>query len=278
MVQEIDGVEFRMGEPFDFGFLERFGRVFKVFDDQDSGNICFGTERDGKRYFVKFAGARTARCPGEPGEAVERLKASVPVYRELCHPNLIRLIEAGDMGGGFGMVFEWALGDCMGRMYPEGHERFMALPLEARTEVFHRVLDFLEYVHSRGYLAVDFYDGSIMYDFESGKTTVCDVDFFVKKPYVNTMGRMWGSAIFMSPEEFRMGAEIDEVTNVYTAGAMAFALLGARKGSYSREREDWPLGDGLYELARRAVSDDRDRRPKSIRELRESWRELENLL
>lgn len=274
MVQEIDGVEFRMGEPFDFGFLERFGRVFKVFDDQDSGNICFGTERDGKRYFVKFAGARTARCPGEPGEAVERLKASVPVYRELCHPNLIRLIEAGDMGGGFGMVFEWALGDCMGRMYPEGHERFMALPLEARTEVFHRVLDFLEYVHSRGYLAVDFYDGSIMYDFESGKTTVCDVDFFVKKPYVNTMGRMWGSAIFMSPEEFRMGAEIDEVTNVYTAGAMAFALLG----SYSRERKDWPLGDGLYELARRAVSDDRDRRPKSIRELRESWRELENLL
>ena len=274
MVQEIDGVEFRMGEPFDFGFLERFGRVFKVFDDQDSGNICFGTERDGKRYFVKFAGARTARCPGEPGEAVERLKASVPVYRELCHPNLIRLIEAGDMGGGFGMVFEWALGDCMGRMYPEGHERFMALPLEARTEVFHRVLDFLEYVHSRGYLAVDFYDGIIMYDFESGKTTVCDVDFFVKKPYVNTMGRMWGSAIFMSPEEFRMGAEIDEVTNVYTAGAMAFALLG----NYSREREDWPLGDGLFELASRAVSDDRDRRPKSIRELRESWRELENLL
>lgn len=274
MVQEIDGVEFRMGEPFDFGFLERFGRVFKVFDDQDSGNICFGTERDGKRYFVKFAGARTARCPGEPGEAVERLKASVPVYRELCHPNLIRLIEAGDMGGGFGMVFEWALGDCMGRMYPEGHERFMALPLEARTEVFHRVLDFLEYVHSRGYLAVDFYDGSIMYDFESGKTTVCDVDFFVKKPYVNTMGRMWGSSIFMSPEEFRMGAEIDEVTNVYTAGAMAFALLGG----YSRERKDWPLGDGLYELASRAVSDDRNNRPQSVRELRESWRELENLL
>ena len=59
---------------------------------------------------------------------------------------------------------------------------------------------------------------------------------------------------------------------------MAFALLGARKGSYSREREDWPLGDGLYELASRAVSDDRNNRPQSVRELRESWRELENLL
>lgn len=269
MVQSLDGIEFRMGGPFDFGFLRRYGRVFRVFDDQDSGNICFGMEKDGERYFVKFAGAPTARCPGEPGEAVERLKASAPVYRDLRHPNLIRLIEAEEMGGGFAMVFQWAEGDCMGRMYPEEHKRFMALPIEARLEVFDRVLDFLQYVHSRGYLAVDFYDGSVMYGFESGRTTVCDVDFFVRKPYINTMGRMWGSSKFMSPEEFRLGAELDEVTNVYTAGAMAFALIGG----YSREREDWPLGEELFELASRAVSDRREERPQSIRELREAWQE-----
>lgn len=269
MVQSLDGIEFRMGEPFDFGFLSKYGRVFRVFDDQDSGNICFGTEKDGERYFVKFAGARTARCPGEPAGAVERLKASMPVYRDLRHPNLIRLIEAGDMGGGFGMVFRWAQGDCMGRMYPQEHKRFIALPLSARLEVFDRVLDFLAYVHSQGYLAVDFYDGSIMYDFASGRTTVCDVDFFVKRPYVNTMGRMWGSSKFMSPEEFQLGAEIDEVTNVYTAGAMAFALLAG----YSRERRDWPLGEGLFKVASRAASSDRSERPGSIRELQRLWQE-----
>ena len=270
MVQSLDGIEFRMGGPFDFGFLSKYGRVFRVFDDQDSGNICFGTEKDGERYFVKFAGAPTARCPGEPGEAVERLKASAPVYRDLRHPSLIRLIEAEEMGGGFAMVFRWAQGDCMGRMYPEEHRRFMALPIGARLEVFDRVLDFLQYVHSRGYLAVDFYDGSVMYDFASGRTTVCDVDFFVRKPCVNTMGRMWGSAKFMSPEEFRLGAELDEVTNVYTAGAMAFALIGG----YSRERKDWPLNEELFGLASRAVSDRREDRPRSIRELREAWREI----
>lgn len=273
MVQSLDGIEFQIGAPFDFGFLRRYGRVFKVLDDQDSGNICFGTEKDGQRYFVKFAGAPTARCPGAPEEAVARLKASAPVYRDLRHPNLIRLIEAGEMGGGFAMVFEWAEGDCMGRMYPQEHERFMGLPLEARLDVFGRVLDFLEYVHSQGYLAVDFYDGSIMYDFESGRTTVCDVDFFMRKPCVNTMGRMWGSSIFMSPEEFQLGAELDEATNVYTAGAMAFALLSARQGSYSRRREDWPLGDELFGLISRAVMEDRRERPQSIRELRGSWQE-----
>lgn len=267
MTQQIDGVAFRMGAPFDFGFISKYGRVFRAFDDQDSGNICFGTEKDGQRYFVKFAGAPTARCPGEPREAVERLKASLPVYQDLSHPSLIRLVEAGDIGGGFAMVFQWEDGDCMGRMYPESHARFMALPLEARLEVFDRLLDFLRYVHSQGYLAVDFYDGSVMYDFATGKTTVCDVDFFVKKPYVNQMGRMWGSARFMSPEEFQLGAELDELTNVYTAGAMAFALFS----NYSREPGDWPLDAGRFETAARAVSGDRALRPGSLRELSELW-------
>jgi serine/threonine-protein kinase len=45
-----------------------------------------------------------------------------------------------------------------------------------------------------------------------------------KAPYVNEMGRMWGSTRFMSPEEFTLGAYIDEVTNVYAMGATAFAL------------------------------------------------------
>lgn len=267
MTEYLDGIAFQMGEPFDFGFLSKYGRAFRVFDDQDSGNICFGTEKDGQRYFVKFAGAPTARCPGEPREAIERLKASLPVYRDLTHPNLIRLVEAEDAGGGFVMVFRWEEGDCMGRMYPESHKRFMALPIETRLDVFDRLLDFLEYVHSRGYLAVDFYDGSVMYDFAGGKTTVCDVDFFVKKPYVNQMGRMWGSARFMSPEEFRLGAELDEVTNVYTAGAMAFALFS----NYSRDRQDWPLDEELFQAVSRAVNDDRALRPGSLRELRELW-------
>ena len=43
-----------MKAPFDFSFISQYGKVFKVFDDQDSGNICFGAEKDGERYFVKL--------------------------------------------------------------------------------------------------------------------------------------------------------------------------------------------------------------------------------
>lgn len=76
-LQYIDGVPCKLKSAFDFGFLQKYGRVFKVFDDQDSGNICFGAEKDGKRYFVKFAGAPTEQYSGELSDAVNRLKATL---------------------------------------------------------------------------------------------------------------------------------------------------------------------------------------------------------
>lgn len=265
--QEIDGISYEMKRPFDFLFIHQYGTVFCVYDDQDSGNICFGVEQNGERFFIKFAGAPTKRYEGNPADAVARLKTSVPIYRDLKHENLIELVEAKEVGGGFVMVFRWAEGDCMGRMYPEAHARFMALPTKARLAVFSDVLRFLEHTAAQGYVAVDFYDGSILYDFESGKTTICDIDFFRKQPCINDMGRMWGSSRFQSPEEYELGAVIDEVTNVYTAGATAFALFGG----YQRTREHWELDDGHFAVASRAVSEERGARQASIAGFRREW-------
>lgn len=96
---------------------------------------------------------------------------------------------------------------------------------------------------------------------------ICDIDFFRKSPTVNDMGRMWGSSIFMSPEEFKLGAAIDEVTNVYTLGAMAFALFG----NYKRDFNNWNLNKDLFNIASKATSDDRDMRHQSIAELIDDW-------
>ena len=267
-LQYIDGIPFKLKSAFDFSFLSEYGRVFKVFDDQDSGNICFGIEKDGQRYFVKFAGAPTEQYNGDLADAIVRLKATLPVYSALKHKNLIELVEAKEIAGGFAMVFKWVDGDCMGRMYPAQHKRFMALSVQDRLKVFADILDFFEYIASQNYVAIDFYDGSIMYDFEWGKTTICDIDFYRKQPCTNDMGRMWGSSLFQSPEEYQLGAVIDEITNVYTLGATAFALFG----EYNRTRDKWQLGDKLFEVATRAVSDDRTKRQQSIRHFIDEWR------
>jgi serine/threonine-protein kinase len=125
-------------------------------------------------------------------------------------------------------------------------------------------------VASKGYVAIDFYDGSIMYDFAARETTICDIDFYQKAPCQNMMGRLWGSQRFMAPEEYQLGAAIDGVTNVYTMGATAFELLGDNR---QRTLDRWQAGAGLFAVASRATSADRSERYPSIAALSDAWEE-----
>ena len=55
----LDNVSFQLKEHHDFDWLQDLGEIFSVFDQQDSGNICFGVNKDGIKKFVKYAGAKT---------------------------------------------------------------------------------------------------------------------------------------------------------------------------------------------------------------------------
>jgi len=269
-MQSLDGVSFRLGAPFDFGFLRRYGTVFKVFDEQDSGNVCFGVVgAGGERYFVKFAGASASRYLGTPAEATAGLRAAVAVYQDLAHPSLIKLVRHEAIGGGYAVVFDWVDAICAHRAFPDDYRRFRALPLRVFDRVFRDVLAFHVHVAERGYVAVDFYDGSILWDETAQRTIICDIDFYRRRPATGSAD-LWGSLRFVSPEERVDGAVIDEVTNVYTMGATAFCLFA----DCDRSREAWPLSDALYEVASRAISDDRGMRQQSVQELLDEWVEL----
>jgi serine/threonine-protein kinase len=225
---------------------------------------------DGKnKYFVKFASAPTERSRISTKEAVDRIKNTVPIYRDLTHPILTRFISAEEIGGGFAMVFEWTDAECMGGQYPGSREKFMQMPLDIRLRVLDEILAFHAHVAKQGYVAIDFYDGCIMYDFDINRTVLCDIEFYAKTPYNNPIGRMWGSSRFMSPEEFALGAVIDEITNVYTMGATAFAFFGNER---DRCLEQWVLNRELFDVAQKAVNDDRSQRQQSIEQFITEWR------
>lgn len=112
----------------------------------------------------------------------------------------------------------------------DSHKEIMALPIKTKLKIFSDITNFVESIINQGYIAIDFYDGSIMYDTITEKTTICDIDYFRKLPTKNDMGKMFGSDRFLSPEEKVLGAELDETTNVYTLGQMAFSLLQIATG------------------------------------------------
>lgn len=267
--QELNGVDFRLAEAADLSFIQRYGRVFRVFDDHDSGNISFGVDDDSRKRFIKVAGLRTVEAGVSPEDAVSNLRRAEAVYRDIAHPNIVRFIEAIEHGPYFGLVFEWSEGELLRRIYTETFTRFRASSVEERMGAFDTVIDVMQHVHDCGYIAVDMYDASFLYDFEQRLLTICDADVYERKPMVNTMGRMWGSSRFMSPEEFELGADIDEITNVYTLGAVAFLMFGDER---ERTIDMWDADDHRFAVATKAVSPNRSDRYQSVADFAESWR------
>jgi len=111
--QKINNITFNLNEIRDFSFLSKYGEVFCVFDQNDSGNISFGLEDDKNKYFIKIAGVRTAEYSGQPKDAVETLKNSSTLYYELKSPNLIELVEHYALDDLYIAVFKWVEGECL---------------------------------------------------------------------------------------------------------------------------------------------------------------------
>ncbi|MBS4204138.1 serine/threonine protein kinase [Lederbergia citrea] len=275
----LDNVSFQLKEIHNFDWLQDVGEVFCVFDQQDSGNICFGIKKDGIKKFVKYAGAKTSEYSGHPEEAVLRLKQSISLYEELNHPYLVQLIDHHEVGNGYVSIFDWFDGECLHSHWsfpppakynhPESpFYRYKQLSVETRLASFDSILRFHVHVEKKNYVAVDFYDGSILYDFKNDVTKICDIDMYQKKPYTNMMGRLWGSKRFMSPEEYELGAAIDERTNVFNMGAIAFGLLG---GELDRSFSKWDASKELHDVAIRAVDKNRSNRYSSVEELYLAW-------
>lgn len=268
IVTDLDGLPVQLRAPHDLSFVARWGRVFAVLDQQDSGNLCLGVEGPAGRVFVKYAGAPTVRYDGAIESAVVNLRRSAEVYRELAHPSLVTLREAVDVGGGHALVFDWTDATPVGRQYERSHV-VRSLSLRARADAVQQIVDFHVHAAARGWVAIDLYDGSVMVDVGSGRVVLCDLDFYERGPATNRMGRMWGSTRFMSPEEYRLGAPIDEVTNVFALGSLAHTFLG---DDATKSRSVWAGSEAQLDVAARAMCAERDARWPSVAALAEAWR------
>jgi serine/threonine protein kinase len=275
VTQYLNGFEVKLREPYDLSFINKYGTVFRVFDKQPSGNLCFGVEKAGRRYFLKFAGAETINKHEfiNVEDSIAILKHTVPKYNDLRHPLLINLVDAEDIGGGFITVFDWFDGESCGYLQPEMYEKFRALPVSEIQRVYEGIVEFHSHVAERGYVAIDFNDQSTLYNFDNGDFKICDIDFYVKESYISGTGHTIGEPAIMSPEEFRISGLVDEISNVYTMGATAFIFFADEQ----QTKEKWRLSSELYEVAKKAVSIKRNHRQQSIRAYLEEWKAASTL-
>lgn len=258
-------------------YLSRAGAVFATFDarTQDSGNLSFGVESNGRRWFVKTAGDPADPKPFLTHEArIALLLNARRLAHAVSHPALPALQGVTQSAWGPMLIYEWAAGELV--RVPEerrsdpasAFQRFRRLSADELTAAIDTILDGHLELCRAGWVACDFYDGSIIYDFTGRKTWLIDLDSYHLGPFTNEMGRMFGSARFMAPEEFERGARIDERTTVFTLGRMISVFLGdgdlARQGFRGSESQ--------HRAMLTACSLDPEARPRSVAELVEAWR------
>jgi hypothetical protein len=258
-------------------YLRSVGMVFAEFgpQTQDSGNVSCGIQVGDERYFVKTAG-----IPDDPrpylGHAarVELLRNAARLSASVTHrllPPLLGLIESP---GGPLLVSPWLDGELLGvsreqRDDPQSSfQRFRRLPAPTLHTCLEAVFDLHVILARAGWIAGDFYDGSLLYDFAAGRLWAIDLDSYHLGTFRNDMGRMFGATRFMAPEEFELGALIDEQTTVFVMGRTALVFLS--NGTLDPQPFRGPRA--LFDVAAQACEPERALRFASVAAFHHAWR------
>jgi len=257
----------RSGERLS-ALLEAAGEVIAVFDRQDSGCWSAGVEeRDGRRWFVKLA-----RDPAA-ASALRRVRS---LHKQVRHPALVPVVHHFTCADGMVNVYPWVTGEVLygptlddrpDRTHPaHAMARFRTLPLPRVERALGTVLDAQQAVSDAGWVAVDFYDGCLLYDFDTDVMRLIDLDEYRPAPFTVPGERLPGSARYMAPEEWRHGALVDERTSVHALGRMLRLLMDG-----GDRESDWRGTAAQLAVVARATEPDPGRRWRSVRALREAW-------
>jgi serine/threonine-protein kinase len=215
-------------------YLQQTGEIFARFgpDTQDSGNISYGVQLGADRYFFKTAGIPTDTEPYlDFAGRQELLRNAARLAESVVHPLLPTFHGVIESPAGPVLVYEWREGEHLRAQDP--FERFRALPIDELVSALDQLFDLHADLAKAGWVTGDFYDGALIYNFSEGnrgerierQLTVMDLDSYRLGPYRNDMGRMFGSSRFMAPEEFSLGAPIDDRTTAFVMARTALVFL-----------------------------------------------------
>lgn len=241
-------------------WLSEIGHVFLEIRGHDSGCTSYGVAIDGVSWFVKVA----------YGDDRAQLEAARAVHGRLLHPAVVPLAAHFEtLGDGSALVYPWVQGenlndpDVPGAL-PRDHEasaqnRLRALSDDESQAVYDVLVDAHVAAAEAGLVAVDLYDGCLIYDFETRELHLVDIDLY-SPPYTLDTDRAYGSDRLMPPEEYSRGASIGQPATVYTLARLALHLGCVR----SRAQLD---------VALQATRADPARRYPTVAEYAVAWRD-----
>lgn len=172
---------------------------------------------NGETYFLKWVTT----------EKYERMLAKDAIISALeLHPAITRLFNLVETADGMLLVYENVDGEVLDR---EVRKRFFALPVATKLAALQTIFAALAAIVEAGWIIGDFYEGNVIYDFDTEAIRIFDFECFERgSGYVLQLDCSYGSSRLRPPEEYVRGAWIDQRANVYTLGRYAINALSSR--------------------------------------------------
>jgi non-specific serine/threonine protein kinase/serine/threonine-protein kinase len=158
-------------------------------------------------------------------EALARFRAEAAIMEKLDHPNIARVLAAGDTRSRPYIVMEQIDGVTLDAFVAQ---RAPGLP--ERLALFAQICDTLEHAHQCGVIHRDLKPANIMVRRDG---TVSIVDFGVARAPGSQgrtqIGDLLGTPLYMSPEQaLGRSSEVDARSDIYSLGVILFELVAGR--------------------------------------------------
>jgi len=174
-------------------------------------------------------------------QVVQRFKREAKLMAELSHPQIVKVIEFGDLDGQLFLAMEMITGKSLASMIERGGSaRGRRLSVKRTLAIMGPVLDALEYAHARGVVHRDLKPENIMVIPGRGlfaRDGVKLLDFGIAKlgdraqaktQKLTQHGLVLGTPGYMSPEQ-ATGQPADVRSDVYSCGVILYQMLAGRR-------------------------------------------------
>jgi serine/threonine-protein kinase len=163
---------------------------------------------------------KTLKADAHDPSLTERLRHEIKLARLITHPNVVRVHDFGESDGVRFLTMEYVAGTTLREMLDAGRR----IEITPALQIAKQVCRGLSAVHKAGIIHGDLKPQNVMV---MGNGVVKLMDFGVarqRRQAEPVAGTSAGTPLYMSPEQAR-GAELDERSDIYSAGVVMFELF-----------------------------------------------------
>lgn len=166
----------------------------------------------------------------EPQALVDRLRQEIKLARVITHPNVVRAFDFGESGGSRFLTMEYVPGTTLREVI----DARGGLQLTPALQIAKQVCRGLAAVHKAGIIHGDLKPQNVMV-MGSGVAKLMDFGVARTRSHQEHGGVVLaGTPLYMSPEQAK-GADLDERSDIYSAGVLMYEMFTGRCPFKARE-------------------------------------------